>query len=300
MLDEGYITRAEATRRATRPGRHEPEPLTSVLREPQFSFRVRAEAERILAALDRASTTRGRGPHGWLSDHHDARLRAAAGGEAAGREVGRHAGRDFNVNNGALVAINSATGEIVAYVGSVDYYNREDPRVQGQFDVAGLGRRQPGSAFKPITYASAFQSRDATLSTMLVDAMTEFGLDAGDVVPPDECRHQGARPGACHRRAALLDEHPVGPDAVPGRLADHGELRAVARDRRRRLHHGPGSRPVPRPRLGAGQPDEHDAGVRGLREQGSCTRQPRSSRSATARTASSTPARTTVPRSRTR
>ena len=50
--------------------------------------------------------------------------------------------------------------------------------MQGQYDVAGLGRRQPGSAFKPITYASAFKSRDATVSTMLVDAMTEFGVDA--------------------------------------------------------------------------------------------------------------------------
>src|SRR5690606_4404664 len=63
-------------------------------------------------------------------------------------------------------------------VGSVDYYNREDPRVQGQFDVAGLGRRQPGSAFKPITYSSAFKSRDATVTTMFVDALTEFGLTA--------------------------------------------------------------------------------------------------------------------------
>jgi penicillin-binding protein 1A len=50
--------------------------------------------------------------------------------------------------------------------------------VQGQFDVAGLGRRQPGSAFKPVTYSSAFQSRDATTATMLVDAITEFGLTA--------------------------------------------------------------------------------------------------------------------------
>ena len=33
----------------------------------------------------------------------------------------------FNVNNSALVAIDSATGEIVAYIGSVDYYNREAP-----------------------------------------------------------------------------------------------------------------------------------------------------------------------------
>ncbi|MBA2263750.1 MAG: hypothetical protein H0W10_03705, partial [Chloroflexi bacterium] len=84
---------------------------------------------------------------------------------------------DKNVNNSALVAIDSETGEIVAYVGSVDYRNREDPRVQGQYDIAALAKRQPGSAFKPITYASAFRSRDATVSTMFVDAITEFGVD---------------------------------------------------------------------------------------------------------------------------
>ena len=80
-----------------------------------------------------------------------------------------------NVHNGALVAIDSSTGQIVAYVGSVDYYNRDDPRVQGQFDVAGLGMRQPGSAFKPITYSSAFRARQATPATFFLDAVVQYG-----------------------------------------------------------------------------------------------------------------------------
>ncbi len=84
------------------------------------------------------------------------------------------------MHNGALVAIDSATGEIVAYVGSVDYYNRKDPRVQGQFDVAGLGVRQPGSAFKPIVYSSAFRAREATPATFFVDSVTQFGADRAD------------------------------------------------------------------------------------------------------------------------
>ena len=84
---------------------------------------------------------------------------------------------DKNVHNGALVAIDSATGEIVAYIGSVDYYDRKDPRVDGQFDVAGLGLRQPGSAFKPIVYSSAFRAREATPGTFFVDSVTQFGAD---------------------------------------------------------------------------------------------------------------------------
>ena len=123
---------------------------------------------------------------------------------------------DKNVNNGALVAIDSATGEIVAYVGSVDYYNRKDPRVQGQFDVAGLGVRQPGSAFKPIVYSSAFRSREATPATFFVDAVTQFGVRSRDELHADQRRHQGPWAAAGGRRSPLLAQRAVGDDAVPG------------------------------------------------------------------------------------
>jgi membrane peptidoglycan carboxypeptidase len=198
MLEEGYITAAQARQARNtswlemNPSRH-----TTPLLEPHFSFRVRNEAERILTALgveDPQAAVRIGGyrirttldyelqqvahelVRDWVKRHNtspDADPEFCTGTDWSG-ETRRCA--DFNVNNGAMVAIDSATGEIVAYVGSVDYYNREDLRVQGQFDVAGLGRRQPGSAYKPITYASAFTSRDATVTTMFVDAMTEFGL----------------------------------------------------------------------------------------------------------------------------
>ncbi len=176
MLEEGYITAGEARiARNTSWTEMEPSRLTSILREPHFSFRVRKEAERILGTLPGVT---------------DPELAVLTGGyritttldlplqQEAKRLVTKWVETlaSFNVNNSALVAIDSETGEIVAYVGSVDYRNREDPRVQGQFDVAGIGRRQPGSAFKPITYASAFQSRDATVATMFVDAMTQFSL----------------------------------------------------------------------------------------------------------------------------
>jgi membrane peptidoglycan carboxypeptidase len=175
MLEEGYITAAEARQARNtswmemNPSRH-----TTPLLEPHFSFRVRNEAERILGSLgveDPAAAVRIGGYR--IRTTLDYELQ-----QVAHELVRFHVERlnDFNVNNGAIVAIDSTTGEIVAYVGSVDYYNREDPRVQGQFDIAGLARRQPGSAYKPITYASAFTSRDATVATMFVDAMTEFGL----------------------------------------------------------------------------------------------------------------------------
>ncbi|HTK09612.1 MAG TPA: transglycosylase domain-containing protein [Ktedonobacteraceae bacterium] len=67
--------------------------------------------------------------------------------------------KQYNVGDAAAVVMNSKTGEILAMAGSKDYNNKaKDPRVAGQFNVVtdGLGR-QPGSSFKPVVYATAFE-----------------------------------------------------------------------------------------------------------------------------------------------
>ena len=59
------------------------------------------------------------------------------------------------IYNGALTAIDYETGEIMAYVGSADYYGtKTTKKFQPQFDVLTDGWRQPGSAFKPFTYVT--------------------------------------------------------------------------------------------------------------------------------------------------
>ncbi|MBV9690616.1 MAG: transglycosylase domain-containing protein [Ktedonobacteraceae bacterium] len=60
-----------------------------------------------------------------------------------------------NVNDSAVVVMNAKTGEILAMDGSTDFAST-DPQVNGQFNAA-ISPRQPGSAFKPIVYASAFE-----------------------------------------------------------------------------------------------------------------------------------------------
>ena len=62
--------------------------------------------------------------------------------------------KDNNVNDAAVVVMDSKTGEILAMDGSTDF-NSNDPRVAGENNVAVLPR-QPGSTFKPIVYATAF------------------------------------------------------------------------------------------------------------------------------------------------
>lgn len=60
-----------------------------------------------------------------------------------------------NVHNGAMVVINPKNGQVLAMVGSVDYFNIEDPRVDGNVNVTLRGR-QMGSSVKPFVYLSAF------------------------------------------------------------------------------------------------------------------------------------------------
>jgi membrane carboxypeptidase/penicillin-binding protein PbpC len=62
--------------------------------------------------------------------------------------------REYNVNNGSMVVLDPKTGEILAMVGSVDYFNVEDPRVDGNVNIA-TSNRQMGSSVKPFVYLTA-------------------------------------------------------------------------------------------------------------------------------------------------
>ena len=75
----------------------------------------------------------------------------------------------FNASNAALVAIDPKTGQILAMVGSRNYF---DTGIEGNFNVA-VARRQPGSAFKPFVYAAALE-KGFTPQTAIFDAPTQF------------------------------------------------------------------------------------------------------------------------------
>lgn len=76
---------------------------------------------------------------------------------------------DLKVGNGAAVVMNPKNGQILAMVGSKDYFAKN---YDGQVNVA-MSLRQPGSALKPFTYATAFKA-GYTPSTLLMDVSTEF------------------------------------------------------------------------------------------------------------------------------
>ncbi len=69
---------------------------------------------------------------------------------------------------GALVSLNPATGEIIAYVGGSEF------SAENQNDHVSQIRRQPGSSIKPLVYTAAIQNRDITPAMIFVDEKTEF------------------------------------------------------------------------------------------------------------------------------
>ena len=90
-------------------------------------------------------------------------------------------GVDRNISNVAAVVLNPRTGEILSMIGSYDYW---DKSIDGSFNVAVSGLRQPGSAFKPFTYLTAF-SQGYTPASMVLDVRTAFPLETGISYVPE-------------------------------------------------------------------------------------------------------------------
>lgn len=76
----------------------------------------------------------------------------------------------FGADNIAILTINAKTGEILAMVGSKNYFNEE---IHGKVNVV-TRPRQPGSSFKPIAYAQAFYNGYAP-GSVVYDVPTKIG-----------------------------------------------------------------------------------------------------------------------------
>ncbi len=99
----------------------------------------------------------------------------------------RRIGNNYNVGNSAVVVIRPTTGEILAMVGSADYW---DESIDGKFNVAVDGLRQPGSSFKPFTYATLL-SQGYNPAYMFLDVRQAFsqGEGAAPYVPENYGRN---------------------------------------------------------------------------------------------------------------
>jgi len=108
-----------------------------------------------------------------------------------------------NTKNGALIAIQPSTGQILAMIGSPDFNNAA---ISGQINMAISPTRQPGSSFKPFTYVAAFE-KGWTPSTWIWDVPTKFPDGAN---PPYEPRnYDGSFHGGMTVRLALANSFNV-------------------------------------------------------------------------------------------
>ncbi|UCC61803.1 MAG: hypothetical protein JSV36_13510, partial [Anaerolineae bacterium] len=77
--------------------------------------------------------------------------------------------KERDVSNAAVVVIDPRTAEILAMMGSLDYWDEE---IDGEVNNA-LAANQPGSSFKPFTYLTAF-SQGYSPADMVMDVRTTF------------------------------------------------------------------------------------------------------------------------------
>lgn len=123
--------------------------------------------------------------------------------------------------NAALVSMDPKTGEIIAMVGSRDYFGDPEPAgcksgINCKFDPqvnVTLRSRQPGSSFKPFVYATAF-AKGYTDKTVLFDVPTEFNT---------ACNADGTAPAGYNPKNCYMpgnyDEQYRGPVTARAALA---------------------------------------------------------------------------------
>jgi len=76
----------------------------------------------------------------------------------------------MGISNGAALVVDPVTGQVLAMVGSRDYFS---DKTDGKFNVVTQSLRQPGSAIKPITYLTAIR-KGWTASSLIMDAPVVF------------------------------------------------------------------------------------------------------------------------------
>ena len=141
----------------------------------------------------------------------------------------------FNARNGGLVAIDPNKGEVLAMsVGTGNYYAEPfpegcqtgvdclfDPKFNVAVGTKNNPGRQPGSAFKPFVYVTAFK-KGANASTTIVDEETNFGLWGGDDYIPQN--YDGKFRGEITLRNSLAQSINVPAVKVLLEIADSPEI----------------------------------------------------------------------------
>jgi len=105
----------------------------------------------------------------------------------------------YRVADAAALVVDNRSGDVLAYVGSPDYFSNE---VLGRNDgVQAL--RQPGSSLKPFTYELALERGAIRSTTILDDAPVSYAISAGKLYQPTD--YSGRFSGPVRVRVALAN-----------------------------------------------------------------------------------------------
>jgi 1A family penicillin-binding protein len=160
MFEHGYITATERDE-AKKEVLSFKSPRNSSITAPHFVFYVQQYLEQKYGqdALEQ---------NGWkVVTTLDANLQTKAEEVVQARAETNE--KNFNATNTGVIALDPSNGNILAMVGSRNYF---DDKIDGNYNVT-LADRQPGSAFKPFAYAEAF-IKGYTPDTVLFDVPTQF------------------------------------------------------------------------------------------------------------------------------
>ncbi len=109
----------------------------------------------------------------------------------------------YDMNNGAFIALRPGTAEILAMVGSADFQNEE---IDGQVNVT-TSPRQPGSAIKPLLYATAFNDDLISPATVIWDTPITYTISTIEEYAP--LNYDRRAHGPVTARAALANSFNV-------------------------------------------------------------------------------------------
>jgi penicillin-binding protein 1A len=225
MAREGVIASSEVESERAAPLGLAP-PAEARGKAPYFVAAVRRELRGLFGAeADRAGlrvhTTLDAGMQEAAQRELRAQLQAVEAGKF-GRFRGPSCGKDAKgCLQGLFVAMDARTGDVLALVGGRDY-------ARSQFDRATQARRQAGSAFKPLVYASAI-AQGIPVSTPVVGpgAGTPGAYETGGYRPADAVAdtltldmHDGLRLSS--NRAAVALGNRVGAPRVVQTARDLG------------------------------------------------------------------------------
>lgn len=160
MVQEGYITQEQSQEAGSQPLNYRPQQTN--IKAPHFVMYVR---EKLVEKYGEKLVEQGGLK---VKTTLDLDLQEFAQ-QTVASEVAKL--KNLRVTNGAALITRPSTGEILAMIGSKEYFATES----GNFNVT-TSLRQPGSSFKPINYAVGLELKTVTPATLFLDIPTCFGV----------------------------------------------------------------------------------------------------------------------------